>query len=1107
MNPQTALRKLARRWEGARAKERSNAQSYLKELARALGVEEPRPSGSGYEFELEVKMVTPDGQEKTGQIDLFKSGCFLLEAKDEGDGKPTDLLMRRAFGQARNYAAHVAGDPPPYLMVLDVASTLIVWDRWSGTYGGFNAGYRIDVRKLAEQPEDIALLRDIWDNPEVRDPRAKANAVTKEVAVHLAELAASLEERGHDQELVARFLMRVVFTLFAEDIGLLPEHPFERAIREVGFQSPDEFVQATRELWSAMDVGGRIGWPGKRLLKFNGHFFRDVETLPLTKADLAILYEASKADWKFVEPTIFGTLLTRALNPEERHRLGAEYTPREFVERLVRPTIEEPVRERWTSVQVEVIQLLETGKKKDGKLALLRLREFHSWLRGLNVLDPACGSGNFLYVGLHTLKRIELEVLRQMEEITGQPEMAVEEVGPWQFHGIEVKPWAREIAELTLWIGFHQFWWNAHGHILPPEPVLRDTGTLELRDAVLCWDEIIHRPEKDRADPAPRIVHPVTGKLVPDPNAKLPYLEYHGARQAEWPRADFIIGNPPYLGKSRQREAFGDGYVGSLRAAYPEVPDSADYVMYWWHRAAREVAAGRTLRAGLITTQSIVQAMSRGILQDAAERGARIAWAIPDHAWCDGTTGAEVRVAMTVIAKEPTSAKLVQVEYTRYLEAQKPPAIVQELTVPRLNFDLTAHADIASASSVPLSSNSGLAAHGVMVAGAGFILGAAEARKFLDADPRHVEVIRPYVNGKDLTARPRDVFVIDFGLRDEAEAQQYPIPYDLTRIRVKPERDANAREGRRRYWWRFGEPNPKLRQMLTGLHRYIATVETAKHHFFTFLNSEVTPDHKLVCIASGDAFHLGVLSSRLHKAWALAAGAALEDKPVYAKKSCFDPFPFPAASAFLRERIGDLAERLDAYRKDAVARSAAITMTGIYNVLDKLCTGAMLTPQERKIYELGAIGVIRDIHEELDQLVAEAYGWEWPMARDEMLERLVALHDERVVAESQGNVRWLRPEYQRPRFAPESVQQDMEVISLPSGPREGDVTPWPGTVIEQIASLKRLVDREPVTPAEGASRFKGARRDLVARHLETLALLGEVQRTADGRYRTWPAAA
>ncbi|MEO7521899.1 MAG: DNA methyltransferase, partial [Gemmatimonas sp.] len=674
--------------------------------------------------------------------------------------------------------------------VLDVGKTLILWDRWAGTYGGFHLGRRIDLRTLGDNADDVGLLRDIWTDPSVRDPRRHAQAITMEIAGLLAELASTLEDRGHDAERVARFLIRCVFSMFAEDVHLLPDASFKRLLEAVA--SPAAFAEAAETLWRAMDQGGMFGY--HRLLRFNGHFFAQAEALPLEQRELELLRRAARADWSAVEPSIFGTLLVRALTPEERHRLGAEYTPRAFIERLVRPTVEEPVRERWTAVQAEVMQLRERGRAADIRTAESRLLEFHGWLRGLQILDPACGSGNFLYVTMHALKRVETEVFRLLAEVKGgQLGIRLAEIDPGQFHGIEVKAWAREIAELTLWIGFHQFWRQQHGDVQPDEPLLRDTGTLEHRDAVLAWDSIRHDPSRDRPDPTPRIVHPVTCKLVPDPSAKLKYMEYVGARQAEWPKADFIVGNPPYLGSKRMLTVLGDGYVDALRHAYPSLPEAADLVMFWWQRAATEVATERAIRSGLITTNSIVQSQNRSVIASAGATGARVIWAISDHVWYDGSDDAEVRVAMTVVAKSLLGARLVSVERTERIRGEV--RVVETRDVVRLNSDLSAHADVAGAAGAPLLANSGLMSFGFMLNGAGFILDAKEAERLLDADLRHREIIRPYRNGRDLAQRSRDVSLIDFGLRSENEARQYPVLFDLVKSRVKPARDAARRSG------------------------------------------------------------------------------------------------------------------------------------------------------------------------------------------------------------------------------------------------------------------------------------------------------------------------
>lgn len=1099
-----ALHALADAWAGVAAAERANAQLYLAEFCDALGVPRPRGAGSGYQFEFPVKIGARDGTESQGFVDCYRAGHFVLEAKDAAAGA-SDAALRRAYGQARLYALNdPSGSAPPYVLVLDVAKTLVVWHRWGGTYQGYQAGHRIDLATLHTRPADIALLRDIWLDPARRDPRQHAQAVTADIAARLATLAAALEARGFAQERVARFLMRVVFSCFAEDVDLLPRDAFRQTVERAGVAGdPDRFARALEALWQAMDTGGMFGY--ESLLRFNGHFFESAEALPLTRDEIALLLEAARADWQAVEPTIFGTLLTRALDPAERHRLGAEYTPRAFIERIVRPTVEEPVRERWTAVQAEVLQLVGTGRPKDRAAAEQRVRAFLDWLRALRVLDPACGSGNFLYVTMHLLKEVEHEAVRELEGLTGHPELRMQEIGPANFLGIEVKPWAREIAELTLWIGFHQFW-KRHHAVQPPEPVLQDTGTLELRDAVLAWDEIRHVPEKDRPDPTPRLVHPVTGELVPDPAARLAYMEHVNAHAAEWPAADFIVGNPPYLGQARQRDVFGDGYVDALRAAYADVPDAADYVMYWWRRAAAAVASGRTIRAGLITTKALTQTQNRRVIELAAAAGVRVCWAIPEHPWSDGD-GAEVRVSMTVLAHEPTIARLLQVPPTRYARGEVP--IISDVHVPKLNSDLTAHADVASSAAVSLLANAGMCSNGYKPHGTGFLLEPEESVRVLQADSRYADVVKPYRNGQDLTGRPRGVSIIDFGFMTEQEAMTYPVLFDIVRGRVKPERDANARAVYRTYWWRFGEARREWRAAVAGLPRYIATVKTAKFRFFTFLDSHVAPDDKLVCVASDDAFHLGVLSSSLHRAWALAAGSShgIAGTPSYDKGGCFDGFPFPAPPMQARALVASLGQSLDNHRNAALAREVRVTITGMYNAIAKVTAGESLSSSERLIYESGACGALRQLHEELDHAVAEAYAWSWPLTSDVILERLVALHAERVAEEARGHVRWLRPDYQRPRFgtdadalpAPSPDVADASEADTAPTPAAAPV-PWPADAIGQITVLRTLTALAPLTVDEAVARLAGAKRDLVHRHLETLALLGEVHALDDGRF-------
>ena len=388
---------------------------------------------------------------------------------------------------------------------------------------------------------------------------------------------------------------------------------------------------------------------------FDGGLFEDASALPLSVDQLQLLIEAAQADWRDVEPAIFGTLLVRALDPAERHKLGAHFTPRAYVERLVLPTIIEPLRNEWDAVKAAALLLAEQGKAAE---ALTQVEAFQRRLASVRILDPACGSGNFLYVTLEHLKRLEGEVL-EVRRSLGQGQMLLEMEGsmvrPEQFHGIEVNPWAAAIAELVLWIGFLQWHRRTRGDVRPPEPILRNLHNIECRDAVLAWDAV--EPLLDAAgqlvtrwDGRTTKPHPVTGLEVPDETARVPAWRYVNPRAAEWPEVDFVVGNPPFVGTARMRDALGDGYVEAIRRAYADVPNSADYVMFWWDKAAGLARNGKVQRFGLITTNSLRQTFNRRVLEHhlSAEPPLSLLFAIPDHPWVDSADGAAVRIAMTV---------------------------------------------------------------------------------------------------------------------------------------------------------------------------------------------------------------------------------------------------------------------------------------------------------------------------------------------------------------------------------------------------------------------------------------------------------------------------
>ena len=1162
------------RWAASGAAERANYQLFLTELCDVIGVARPEPQAAddahnAYVFEK----ATPLPHGTTGRIDLYKRGCFVLEAKQgsdawEGNQTPSfseklgvsasrrrrgtatrgtstwDTAMERAREQAQRYARNLppaelaaagsGGGRPPFLIVVDVGATIELYSEFTRTGGAYLAfpdpqHHRIRLEEL--RGADVrALLATVWTAPMSLDPARRSARVTRTIAAQLATLARSLEA-AHPADAVAHFLMRCLFTMFAEDVGLLPNRSFTQLLADLRHDVAS-FPPMVEHLWRTMDTGGFSVILRTQIPRFNGDLFAEAGALPLTGEQLALLMEAARADWREVEPAIFGTLLERALDPIERHKLGAHYTPRAYVERLVLPTVVEPLRQEWDSVKTAALLLQE--QERTG-LAVAVVEEFLRRLAHVRVLDPACGTANFLYVTMEHLKRLEAEVLHLRREL-GQAQMTLEmesiQVTPQQFLGIEINPRAAAIAELVLWIGFLQWHFRTRGDVQPAEPIVRAFHNIECRDAVLAWEGVEPLVDADGAavtrwDGRTMQRHPVTGEEAPDARARVPVMRYRNPRPATWPEADYIVGNPPFIGTARMRDALGDGYTEAIRSVYPHVPHSADYVMFWWDKAATLVRAGAVERFGFITTNSLRQTFNRRVLEHHLQAAPPLSlrFAIPDHPWVDTADGAAVRIAMTV-----TSAGVNPGALLKIASESDGANETEELTFVsergKIFADLTIVADIAA--TVALRANEGISSRGTQLFGAGFILTPEVAAELgYGEDDALAAVIKPYRNGRDLTQTPRNVLVIDlFGLSEQEVRDQYPAVYQWVYERVKPERDQNRRASYRTRWWIHGEPRANFRPALAGLERYIATVETMRHRAFVFLDHLILPDNKLAVVALDDAYCLGVLSSRIHIIWSLAAGSWLGvgNDSVYVKTACFEKFPFPDASKAQRARIRSLAERLDAHRKRQQARHPTLTLTDMYNVLERLraidaadvsplaTRPSPLTAKERTIHDQGLVAVLRQIHDELDAAVAAAYGWPADLPDGEILQRLVDLNTRRAAEEAAGVIRWLRPAYQQPRAGIEPVQPALvgEVTAAPAVAGEVTAAPavagvellaWPASMPEQARAVRGMLGaaRVPLAAAEVAARFAKAERGRVAELLETLVLLGQASE-AEGKF-------
>ena len=872
------------RWEKSGGAELANFQTFANELCDLLDLPRPEPSQernelNDYVFERRVDFKHDDGSATPGRIDLYKRGCFVMEAKQsakrvkarKADPRQPGLLpedaaqvkagtatrgtrgwdsaMRAAKRQAEDYARALPKEHgwPPFVLVVDVGYVIEVYADFSGqgkNYAQFpdRAGYSIPPDGLRD-PGIRARLRAIWTEPQSLDPARRSAEVTREIAERLAKIARSLEGK-HDAKEVAEFLMRCLFTMFAEDVGLLPERGFEKLLERM-VETPQHFAPALESLWRVMDEGGYDSYLNETVKRFNGALFRNRKAIALEKEQIRELRIAASRDWREVEPAIFGTLLERALDERERAKLGAHYTPRAYVERLVVPTIIEPLRADWEEALAHAHGLEEAGDR-DG--ALGAVKDFHHALCTTRVLDPACGTGNFLYVALELMKRLEGEVLDALDDLgEDAPRLAMEgeTVNPSQFHGLEINPRAVAIADLVLWIGYLK--WQLRtveaGEIA--EPVLHAYGTIREQDAILAYDkQELLRDEKGRPlsrwDGFTMKLHPITGEEIPDPDATVEMHRYENPRRANWPEAEFIVGNPPFIGGKDMRAELGDGYAEACWKARPKMPGGADFVMHFWDEAATRLLrkpkkkgeSNPLRRFGFITTNSVTQTFSRRVIErhTKAKEPLSLAYAVPDHPWLKAADKAAVRIAMTVAVRGEGEGTLATVKRESGLNTDTPVVELGEQTG-KIIANLKVGADITAIE--PLMANDLISSPGVKLHGSGFIVTPQQAAALgLGRTPGLENHILPYRNGRDIAQRPRGVMVIDLYPLSAADVRErFPKVYQHVAERVKPKRDQNNRKTYRENWWIFGEPRSDLRPVLEPLDRYIATIETSKHRF------------------------------------------------------------------------------------------------------------------------------------------------------------------------------------------------------------------------------------------------------------------------------------
>ena len=955
-----------RKWDGVKLREKQASQEHFLDLCALVGVPSPAeadPEGKWFCFEKGASKA--GGGE--GWADVWRKGCFAWEYKSPGKD------LDKAFEQLQKYTPTLRY--PPLLIVSDIDIIRI----HTAFPGLVPKVYEIKLHDLRDHAT-FNLLKWAFTKPDQLRPTQTRTQLTEKAAAQLGALALTWRERGHDPLRVAHFTQQVLFCLFAEDIDLLPNKLFTELL-EAAKDEPAMAQQQFATLLGAMATGGLVGF--KRVAFFNGGLFTDAQALPLELADIKALLTLAALDWSAIDPTIAGTLFVRSLDPALRALLGAEYTDSATIMRLVNPVVLDPLRAEWAVVKAQIQTQMDKvhvtkspGTATKAKNAAMELYQgFLHRLQQFRVLDPACGSGNFLLLTLLGLKDLEHQVITEAESMGLARQFP--NIGPENMLGIEINPFAAELARVSLWIGEIQ-WMLNHGFSLSRSPILRNLDNIQLRDAIL---------NPDGSEP-------------------------------EWPEANVIVGNPPFVGDKKMLAALGDEYVTRLRSLYQgRVPGGADLVTYWFEKARAQIEGGKIKRAGLVATNSIRQKGNRPVLERVlATTSIFTAWS--DEPWVN--EGAAVRVSLVCFGTAPA------LEGALLLDGRPVATIHADLTGGETGSGL--------ARSRPLLDNAGWSYFGLCLAGP-FKVPTATVQHWLKLPNPHgkpnADVLKPIYNGTDITRRWAGNWVIDFGLMDVSEAELYEAPFAYVMEHVKPIRAGNREAVRAQKWWRFGRPRPELRSKLAGLSRYLITPETAKHRFFVWMTTMEVPEHRLIVIPRSDDMTLGILSSRIHVVWALALGGTLEDRPVYNSTLCFDTFPFPERLT-LTDTAGP-TETLDdgvvLPAVDSKRRSVALAIAHAAHRLNELRENWLnpaewvervpevvpgypdrIIPKPGREKELKAQTLtnlynqrphwLDSAHKALDAAVAAAYSWDdySPEMPDEViLSRLLALNFRRTI--------------------------------------------------------------------------------------------------------------
>ena len=778
----------------------------------------------------------------------------------------------------------------------------------------FDEFWIYDFDKQIDQPVDVVRTEELpkrhlalsFLTPENAAPLFgnDREAVTREAAERIAEVFRSLIAKGEDRTKAQRFVLQMVVAMFAEDVDLMPSGTMSRIVKDCfeGASSYDLMGALFRQMNTKEPAtAGRF----KGVPYFNGGIFATVDPIELGVKELTAIGEAAETDWSKINPAVFGTLFQASMDAERRHALGAHFTAERDIMKVVTPTISRPWEER--------IAKAKTLKE------LLALRE--EMLR-FRVLDPACGSGNFLYLAFREMVRLEIVLLARMREVAAEATfkkqvVTLSMVSPKQFYGLDIDPFAVELAKVTLLFG-----------------------------KKLALDEIHEALERDQIDLDLQGDHALPLENLDD------NLRCEDALFADWPTVDAIIGNPPYQSKNKMQQEYGRAYVNRVRAQYPEVPGRADFCVYWFRRSHDELKEGQ--RAGLVGTNTIRQNYSReGGLDYIVQHGGTITDAVSSQVW-SGDAAVHVSIVNWVKGEEAGPKRLMR----QLGDADDSPweAISPETINAALSFD----ADVTDVAVLRANADSASCFQGQTHGHAGFLMARAEAEAHLAATPTDRAVLHPFLIADELLGEGDSLptrYVIDFGDADILEAREHRALYERIEATVLPDKQAKAREEEERNaatragnakasvgkhhvhalktWWRLFWRRADMLNAIAPLSRYIACGRVTKRPVFEFIDTAIHPNDAVMVFPFEDDYSFGVLQSSLHWEWFVARCSTLEERYRYTSNTVFDTFPWPQApgKAVVRE-VADAAVALRTLRRSLMAKHK-LSLRELYRSLEQ----------------------------------------------------------------------------------------------------------------------------------------------------------------------------